>query len=212
MNNIIGTKRTIILAILISINAGFYVLDNMYLSDQNQAVSRELRKLESEVSTLKTDTRKIEERNEELVEMAEQFESLLRQGYINNQNRVTVREGFDLMANMSRLIDAEYSVSRANIVENNFLNEAGYNFLKSDVEVRMTAIDDTRLYDFAHLIVNKYPGISNIIEFDVQKRSEVTAAALRRMSSSNPEALVSGRMEFQWLSIAPKENDPEDEG
>ena len=212
MKNTIGTHRTVLLAILIAVNAAFYALDNMYLSEEYASANRNLRSLQSEVKALKRDTRQIVQRNKELDKMAGKFEDLVRQGYLNNQNRVTVREGFDFMASTARIIDAEYSVSRAQIVENKFLKDAGYNLLKSDVEVRLSAIDDMRLYDFAYLVVHKYPGITNLIDFSVKKKSEVTASVLRRMNSSEPQALVTGRLEFSWYSIAPAKDNKEGEG
>lgn len=211
MNNVIGPQRTMILGFLLFFNAAAFLVQNYYLEEEKQIAERELRTINSETQKLKRETAKLKEDTEELLESLATFENLLDKGFINNQNRVTVRDSFNLMASVTQLINADYSVSIAEELKNTLLTKAEHNLLKSTVNVQVSAIDDVKIYKFLYLIANKYPGIANIKSVNVDKTSEVTADALRSMNSENPNPLVSGTVEFDWISVTPISNN-RDEG
>lgn len=202
-NNIIGTSRTIVIGVLIAINALVFLSKTYYLDEQKRQATRSLSGIQSETRQMQTETRQIVERSEELLRKSVAFEELRQEGILNDQNRVTVRDSFNMMAGVTELIDASYSVSPAEPVENDMLERAGYKLLQSNVEVEMAAINDVKMYNFLYLIANKYPGIVNIKTVEVSKTAEVTANALRAMNSDNPRPLVEGFVSFDWISVAP---------
>ena len=203
MNNVIGSTRTIILGTLFALNALFFLVDSYYLQDQASMAVREKSSIDRETQTLRSETDQIISRSEELDRKADVFERLIQNGFLNDQNRVTVRDSFNLMAGVTNLIDASYNVSRAEVVESERLNEAGFNLLKSQVEVEISAIDDLKIYNFLYLIAHKYPGLVNIQSAKITKTAEVTADSLRAMNNDNPKPLVSGYIAFDWISVAP---------
>ena len=210
MNNLIGPQSTMILVVLLALNASIFLIQSYYLEEEKKSAERQLQSINSETQKLKTETSKLKKDTRELLNNLSTFETLLEKGGINNQNRVTVRDSFSLMASVTQLINADYSVSSADELENIRLSKADHNLLKSTVNLQVSAIDDVKIYKFLYLIANKFPGITNIKSINVEKTSEVTADALRSMNSENPEPLVSGTVEFDWISVTPVSNNSEE--
>lgn len=207
MTDIIGKNRVVILAILLVANIMFYAGDTYYVKKNAQNANSELRAVKSKTQQFKNQTREVLEDNENLRKRSAIYENLIDKGFVNDQNRVTVRDSFNLMATVTQLVNANYEVSRAEVLEDKTLQSVGYNLLKSQVKVEMSAIDDVKIYNFLYLIANKYPGIANIKSLNVEKESEITAEALRRMNSAEPSPIVTGFVEFDWVTIAPFDNE-----
>lgn len=207
MTDMVGKNRVVILAILLIANVLFYAGDTYYVKKNAQQANNELRNVKSKTQQFKNQTREILEDNEKLKQRSAIYEDLIEKGFVNDQNRVTVRDSFNLMATVTQLVNANYEVSRAEVIKDKTLQSVGYNLLKSQVKVEMSAIDDVKIYNFLYLIANKYPGIANIKSLNVEKESEITAGALRRMNNAEPSPIVSGFVEFDWVTVAPFDNE-----
>lgn len=201
-NNVIGPRRTLILAILVALNAAAFFLQSSYLEDENLRVQRQHNILNNEIRNLRRDTADILEKSEELQAQVIVFDDLINDGFLNDQNRVTVRDSFNLMASLSRLIDADYDVSRASVIEAKQLKDAGYNILKSEVSVSVSAVDDIKIYNFLHLIANRYPGVVNIKSIALKKDEDVEIEALRGLNPKTPKPFASAEIRFEWISVS----------
>lgn len=203
MKETVGTKRIILLVAFLLFNGLVYAGNTFYINNNKESSRSLLQSIEKDTRNLNKKARDIREDNEELNRLSDKYEKLLRKGFVNDQNRVTVRDSFNLMANVTQLISAQYNVSRAEVMEDSDLLASNHRLLVSNAQVELSAIDDVKIYNFVYLIANKYPGLANIKSFRINKKKDITAQALRGMNSSNPEPIVTGTVNFEWISISP---------
>lgn len=205
MNNPIGPIRTSALVVLAALNVGVFALNNFFLHDMNAQMRREHNAIKNETLKLQNEANDLREGSEELKKMADIYTIAKDRGFINDQNRVTVRDSFNILAGVTNLLKADYKVERAQQLENEGLSKAGYVILKSNVEVEIEALDDVKIYNFVYLLTNKFPGITNLKRVQVKREQDITLDTLKVLEKDPTKEMVRGYVNFDWVSVAPVE-------
>lgn len=156
-----------------------------------------IRDIEAQISEIKYDRQKI-------IELEAQYKDILDAGYLENQDRIIIQRNFDRMADVSKIINANYTATRGEVLPDDQAEEAGYALVKTDIRVSLESIDDIKIYDFLYLIDQFYPGITNMRSIRVEKVRELSRASLMEMTGSEPEPLAEGAVEFEWISLVPE--------
>ncbi len=202
----IGGKRLLTAVVLVAINAVILAALYWYIVEENDNLQRQLKRKDSAIRNAQTQVSEIRYDREKLVELQDDYERILESGFLQNQDRLIIQRNFDEMANVSKIINANYNATRGQIIENNEAKEAGYALIKTDLRVDLSAIDDIKLYNFLYLIDHYYPGLTNIQRFKIEKVKELSKASLIKMTRDDPEPLVEGALEFEWLSMVKEED------
>ena len=202
----LGIKRLAILGALAALAGLLAASYYLYIVPEQESAERQLRKLEGQVSTKRSDIAKIQVELEKLVEQKDTFEELRDKGYFSEQNRVVARNRIEEIQDLSAVLSVRYRIEPADIETNELIEKANHVILSSPFEVNIDALDDTDIYRFFYLLQTSFPGHASFEQIELERGTEVNDASLRKILTGEPVPLVRGKIRFTWRTFLPEES------
>ncbi|MCB1563733.1 MAG: hypothetical protein KDJ75_09180 [Alphaproteobacteria bacterium] len=200
---ILGVRRVLLLLSLIAANALFAGLLYVYLQPQLVKKERELRSMRGQITNVRTDINRMQVEFEQLEEQRAEFEALRSHGFFNDQQRREAEIVFQRIQDKSRVISAVATV-RAGVVEDSKeAQKSDHKILKSPVEVKLEAMDDTDIMRYLYLIRTFFPGHITIEDVKMGRDAEITGTVLRSIASGGRPALVHAQIKASWRTMIP---------
>lgn len=172
-----------------------------FLTPAREAVDGELSTAKATLESKRTDISKLKNEYVLLQNQVSQFKDIESIGFFNDQNRVLAQETFEKFRETSGVLKANYTVSAGEEIKNERAASIGHTVLKSPVNIEIESIDDTDLFNFIKLVLEQFPGRSNIESLTVQKADDLTQTTIRDIGSGKPVALIKGSIKYDWLSM-----------
>ncbi len=206
MFKVLGPKVliTLLLMALVTGATGYGLYE--YLMPMRAEKDQELSSIKSAIETRRREVAQLKEEYILLKEQLEAFTQLGLQGFFNNQNRVEAQESFNGLRELSGLLNTRYSISSGVLVEDPKATEANYVVLRSPVQLDISSLDDVDVYTFIKALQERFPGNVDIINVDMARKQSVTAPLLREIGSGSPTKMVEAKVNFEWRTMAPKDN------
>lgn len=204
MIKILGTRRLLILGVLLGLNAVLALGIYLFMIPMNQKFQGQLSEVTGKVSASKAETERMRTEFDAIQQQKAQFEQLQATDFFTAQDRVQARERFEAIQKFSKVLSASYDIRAAAVENTPELTEAGQVMLTTPVEVKVDALDDLDFYNFVYLIQNAFPGYGGITSLDVTRIKELDDVTLRQIGSRNPAPMVMGQIRFTWKTIVPQ--------
>jgi hypothetical protein len=205
MINIIGTRRLLILVSLFALNLALGALVYLFLIPQKLNKERELKGVQSSISTLQTDIDRMQIEFEQLEAQQERFVALKKKGFFSNQRRRDAEIVFESIQRKAGVVSAVASVLAGSIENNEEAQKADYKVLVSPVKIRIEAIDDVDIYKYIYLLSTYFPGHMTVDKIDLQRNANVSGTVLRSIAGGVNPALVQADVELMWRTMIPKD-------
>lgn len=204
MIKLLGAKRILLILILLGINIFFAAVLYMYLTPEQLKKQRELRTLNGQVASVRGDIDRMQIEFEQLEEQQAEFDILKADGFFKNQGRRQAELVFKRIQDESKVISAVATV-RAGVVEDSVeAQKAGHKILKSPVDIRIEAMDDTDVFRYLYLIDEFFPGYVTIESIKLERDAEITGTVLRSISAGGNPPLVHADVKALWRTMIPE--------
>ncbi len=203
MIKVLGTKRLIVMGIVVGLNIFLAATLYGYLQPKNVQLDRDLRSTKSQVTSKRSEIGRLRVEYQQIQEEKEFFGGLENAGFFNAQDRVLARRRMQQIIEQSRVLSARYDISPRVEVPNEKAKEANNVELSSPISVEIDAVDDADFYNFLYLIENSFPGQTSVRELSLERVMDVNEAVLRSVGTGSSPVMVRGKIGFVWRTIVP---------
>lgn len=204
MIQVIGIKRLIILFILISVNAALAAGVYLYAMPEEDASSRRLRSLRSQVNSVQSDIDRMQIEFEQLDQQQDRFDELKAKGLFSAQGRSDAKALLSVIQDRSRVISAVVSVKPGFVQDDAEAKKANHKILMSPIEIKLEAFDDASVYRYIELAKRSFPGHLSLDGIKINRTRDVSSPVLRAIASGTNPVLVSAEILMSWRTIIPE--------
>lgn len=205
MIKVIGTRRIIMLAVLLAANAALAAGTYMYLIPQNEKLERDLRQVKSNVSSKRSEAERLRTEHAQILTQKSAFEHLKAAGFMGHQDRFLVRDRMEAIQGYSRVLTAKYNIQPVAVEENAQAAMSDQVILSSKMNADIDAIGDIDVYRFVYWLENGFPGHIMINNVVMRRQNEVNDVTLRQLGTGTPLVMVRGQLDFEWRTMVPRE-------
>ena len=205
MLKILGRSRVILLTVLVLLTAIFGGLWLQVLAPARENVERNLSTANSALEAKREDIRKLKKEYILLQNQISSYEKVKQLGFFNDQNRVLAQETLDDFRATSGVLKANYNVMAGEEVTDERATAINYMVIKSPVDIAIESIDDGDFYNFLKLVLEQFPGRSNLEKLTIEKKDALTQDVLKDIGSGEPVPLIRGVIKYNWFSMSKKE-------
>lgn len=204
MIRVLGTKRVLVLVMLIAFNAALAASVYLYLSPAVEKKEREMRALKGQISSKQGDISRMQVEFDKLAEQQNRFEQLKGKGFFFNQDRRQAEIVLENIQKQAGVISARAEMQAGVIEENEEAKKAEYNLLKSQGRIHIEALDAVDIYRYLYFISYYFPGHVTFKDIAMERKSDVTGPILRAIASGSNPPLVQADVELIWRTMIPK--------
>lgn len=202
MIKLLGFKRTLILGILLGINALLAVIYLLWASPQTDVLNNQLNGLRSEISKLQTGIQNTKADMRMLEENLPTYDRLLKGGFMQDQDRFVMSRSLEEIKTKAHVQGFSFSVGDIREIANADAQLAGKRLLHSRVQVsNISSPLDINVFDLARLIESYYPVHARINSFKISREGQITQEKINRMLEG-PVSTISAEMVFDWFSLS----------
>lgn len=202
MIKLLGFKRTLILGIMLGINAILGLVYVLWASPQTEGLNSRLMGLRSEISNLQTGIQTTKSDMQMLEENLPTYDVLIKNGFMQEQDRFVMSRALENIKEKSHVQGFSFSVGDIREIANADAQLAGKRLLHSRIVVsRISSPLDVNVYDMMRLIEADYPTHARIHAFKIRQESSVTQENLSKMAVE-PVSLVNAEVTFDWFSLS----------
>lgn len=202
MIKLLGFKRTMILAVLIGVNALLGSIYMLWASPQTDALNNQLLGLRSEISNLQTGIQNTKSDMQMLEENLPTYDKLIKDGFMQDQDRFVMSRALEEIKEKSHVQGFSFSVGDIQEITNSDAQLANKRLLHSRVSVgNISSPLDINFFDMMRLIETDYPVHARINTFKVSRNGELTQDRLNTMVD-HPVSTITAEVTFDWFSLA----------
>lgn len=204
MIHVIGVKKSLMVLGLVAVNILLCAVVYLYLQPQQAIEKQKLAQISTEVSTLRSDIARMQLEFEQIEAQKEEFQNLEKDGFFKDQSRRQAQDVFKAIQQKSGVNVAIANISAGKIEENEDAKKTNYNVLKSEVDLKIEAVNDVDIYHYLFLIEHYFPGHAAIESFNVKREADITGTVLRGIASGANPALVKADIKMLWRTMIPQ--------
>ena len=212
MIQILGAKRVLTLAILAMANIFLAAALYYVFIPQKAKVEQDLRVTKAAVAQRRTEIQTMQTEYEQIQEQKNLFGDLERAQFFSAQDRVEARRMIETIQATSKVLSAKYQIGAAEVRENEKASAAGHVILHSPLSVDIDALDDIDIYNFIYWMENGFPGHAAVTGLTLERKLDIDEVTLRQVGNSIPVVLVSASIDFDWSTMVPRANLPQQLG
>ena len=203
--DILGFKRVAFIAILLAVNVVVALALYFYVQPQSMQAQLQLNGLRNAVAKLDTDISNLQLELGQLEEQQETFEELKKSGFFDSQGRRQAELLFKEIQERSGVDKAEVSVSGGEIEENEDALKAGHKILKSEISIRIRALNDISVFHYIHLVKKLFPGHVSLSSIELKRDGELNETVLRGFATGKTASLVNADLKLTWRTMIPED-------
>lgn len=202
MIKLLGFKRTLLLGIMLGINALLGLIYMFWASPQTEALNNQLMGLRSEISKLQTGIQTTKSDMQMLEENLPTYDVLVKKGFMQEQDRFVMSRALETIKEKSHVQGFSFSVGDIREIANADAQLAGKRLLHSRVTVsRIASPLDINVYDMLRLIETEYPMQVRIHSFAIKRDGQLAADRMLKLVSE-PISFVTSDVVFDWFSLS----------
>ncbi len=202
MIKLLGFKRTLILGVMLGLNALLGAIYMLWASPQTEMLNNQLMGLRSEISNLQTGIQTTKSDMQMLEENLPTYDSLIKRGFMQEQDRFVMSRALEDIKVKSHVQGFSFSVGDIREITNADAQMANKRLLHSRVKVgNISSPLDINVYDMIRLIETEYPALARINSFTIKREGALTPERIATMATG-PVSLVSSELVFDWFSLS----------
>ncbi len=192
-------KLTIEGSIAIAIVAVFLGM-SLFTSGLSTEAERERRQAQVNLQTVKRDLKKATERLENSGASMELYENL-KKGRDEMSlviSRRTITQVLGTLKNNYRLTSLSLQMDPEEPFENEELQAAKLDVVRSNVVLELGGMSDQHIYSFIKEMRNKLPGFIKVKRLELKREKGFDIETLQQISNGAAPQMVSGKLAFEW--------------
>lgn len=202
MIKLLGFKRTLILGILLGVNALLGVIYLLWASPQTAALNTQLMGLRSEISNLQTGIQNTKTDMQMLEQNLPTYDMLIKKGFMQEQDRFVMSRALEDIKAKSHVQGFSFSVGDIREITNADAQLAGKRLLHSRVQLNSISSPlDINVFDMVRLIETEYPVHARISSFKISREGALNQERIDAMVEA-PVSLVASELVFDWFSMS----------
>lgn len=202
---ILGFKKVFLILVFIALSLLMVGYNYLFLKPQTEALTRNISTMKSDVSTKRGQIDTLVVNHDRFIEQRERFDFIEQVGFFNTQDRLDVRRTLNEIREKSGVISAKYSMKPLVVEASNEAKEVNHKLIKTIIDFELGAFEDIEIYNFVFLLMNGFPGIVEIEQFEISKSQDVTQPLLRSIGGGKAEVIVSAKMSVVWRTLVPSD-------
>jgi hypothetical protein len=203
----IGTKRVLILLLLIVVNVTLFVSLGSYFKPEIKGAKNRLSVLKEQASQQLQDLEQARLEIDQLDQTIETFNALKDEGFLDDQDRRNASDLLQRIEKITNMVSARAQIQSAIFEDDIHAAKAGHRIMASPIKLELQALDDVDIYRYLYFVENSLPGHVSIDKFSMKREGDVTAELLRAISSGSAPALVSAELTMIWRTMLPTSDD-----
>lgn len=201
MIKLLGFRRTLILGIMLAINAVLAAVYFMWAAPETQGLNQQLNGLRAQISTLQTNIQNTKADMKFLQENITTYEQYIASGFFQEQDRFGMSRALEEIKTGARIQGFSFSVGDISEIQNPDAQAAEKRLLHSRVSIdNISAVTDINFFDLLTQIENNFPTHARVQSFELSRSGELTQDMLNQVAAG-PFSLISGQVVFDWLSL-----------
>ena len=204
MIKVLGTKRILVLLLLLGLNLVFAGGVYMYLTPEKMTKDRELRQVRGQIIGLQSDIERIQIEFDQLEDQQAQFDILKKEGFFGSQGRRQAEQVFERIQKEAGVISAVASIQAGVVEDSEEAAKAEHKILKSPITVRIESLDDIDVFKYLYLVEQFFPGHVTLTRINLERKAEVSGTILRGIASGGNPELVEADIEMVWRTMIPE--------
>lgn len=201
MIGLIGTKRLVVLMVLLCLNGALGAGAYLYLIPQNANLNRELSQIRAEISSKRTESDRFRQEFDEIQKEKGKFQNLEAQGFLSDQNRAASQKRIDVIQKYSRVLRLAYNIERSTAEEIDTARDANRVVIKSPVSFDIDAVDDMDVFSFLYLLENGFIGHTAVTSFELERVLDLNDVTMRQIGSGVDTVLVRSNIKVDWKTL-----------
>lgn len=212
MIQILGAKRVLTLAILFLVNIALAAaLYTIFIPEKTQT-EQELRVTKAAVASRRGEIQTMQTEYQQIQQQKSLFGDLEKARFFTTQDRVEARRMIEAIQGTSKVLSAKYAIGAAEVLENEQASAAGHVILHSPLSVNIDALDDMDIYNFIYWMENAFPGHAAVTSLTLERQLDIDEVTLRQIGNGVPTVLVNANIDFDWSTMVPRANLPQQLG
>ncbi len=204
MIKLIGTKRLMILVVLLGLSGLLAAGSYLYLIPENAKLDAELNKLKADISFKRSEADRFRQQMTEIMNEKNTFESMQKIGFMGEQSRKEAGIRLEAIQSYSRVLSAKWNIAPGAVdvaAESEAAKEANRVVFKSEIVVNLEALDDADIYNFVYLMENAFIGHVSVTALELERILDLNEVTLRQIGSGIPAVLVKAKVVFDWKTL-----------
>ena len=201
---LIGIKRVIILAVLITLNAVICAAYFLWVDPSRAKAQASLASMKSEISKLQG---MIQNTKLELAEYQKNkptYDLLKAKGFVSEPDRFQIPRDLDRVRQAANLGPFSFNVNVSNI-QNPEAEEAKLKVFATRVSVKgVTALLDANIYNFLDLMDREFPDHLRVQSVAIYRKDKLDPSSLSKIAQKQPVPLLQSDAEFDWITAVPQ--------
>ncbi len=201
MIKVIGAKRFLVLAVLLSANLLLAAATYLYSIPQESETAKKLRTLRGENQTKQADIDRMQIEFEQLGQQQDKFDALKNDGFFKNQVRSVAKKLFKDIQIESHVVSSVAAIKPGVIEENEEAKKSNYKVLASPVDITVEAFDDSDIYNYLYILEQKFPGHLSVDKMSMTRVTDISGPVLRSIATGQNPILVKATFQMSWRTM-----------
>jgi len=205
MFKVLGSKRVwFIFGLSVVLGMAAYAYYD-WLLPAHEKSTQELQASKSAVDQKYAEVVKMKEEYVLLQSQLRSYKELEAKGFFNDQDRSSGIDKLDRLSNYAGLLKANLKIGSGQIINDPSAQLANQIILKSPVKINVNSIDDVDVYSFIKFIQEKFPGRVDVTAISMERIEIFEMNILRKIGGGDTTPLVKASIDFDWLTMSPKD-------
>lgn len=201
MIKVIGAKRLLLLAVLLSANILLAAATYLYLIPQEAETAKKLRILRGENQTKREDINRMQIEFEQLGQQQDKFDALKNDGFFKDQIRSVAKKLFKDIQIESHVVSSVAAIKPGIIEENEEAKKSNYKLLSSPIDITVEAFDDSDIYNYLYILEQKFPGHLSVDKMSMTRVTDISGPVLRAIATGANPVLVKATISMSWRTM-----------
>lgn len=195
--DLIGIKRTVILAILLGANIGLYGFSQVLFAPQMEKISKDLSKVKRQSSRYQKDLNAIKNDFDALGGQQEIFNKLTEKKFFGDVSVPTQLDAMDLISQQTG-VDALVKISAPREMTLSGMDRVDWVMVKREVVIDIKAFDDVDIYRYLDRVESELPGYLKVKDVTIRRNADYSADMLREIIRGKFPDIVTASLSYDW--------------
>lgn len=195
--DLIGIKRTVILAILLGANIGLYGFSQVLFAPQMEKISKDLSKVKRQSSRYQKDLNAIKNDFDALGGQQEIFNNLTEKKFFGDVSVPTQLDAMDLISQQTG-VDALVKISAPREMKLSGMDRVDWVMVKREVVIDIKAFDDVDIYRYLDRVERELPGYLKVKDVTIRRNADYSADMLREIIRGKFPDIVTASLSYDW--------------
>lgn len=212
---LIGRKRAIVLGVMLAVNAALAAVYFLLVMPAQAGAAERLAAVGGQIASLQQNIQSVKQEVEDYHHNLPGYLKLKDSGFFLPQDR------FQVVRDLERIKDEagatatfSFVISEVQKLTNAEADAANMQLILSQIKLeKINALLDSDFYDLTTTVLSKFPQHLRLAKFTIKRTvPSVGEEVLKKVIDGEEVSLVAAEVDFQWVTIIPKPEEPQSTG